>query len=95
MVSISDMRNIQNFLGQNRWAGSPLLEKHRIQISNLLENENGVLILDGRNSPQQGKESVSVNYQTCREADEIINFRLDISYDHQRNAYTKRYHPKK
>jgi SRSO17 transposase len=72
------IRASQQFISQGAWDDQVLLQRHWCEVNQDLGDDNGVLILDGRDFPKQGDESVGVKRQMCGELGKIANCQAGV-----------------
>jgi SRSO17 transposase len=61
----AQVRALQYFLSTTGWADAPLLHHHHRLVAATLGEADGVLIIDGHETPKQGTHSVGVARQWC------------------------------
>src|SRR5215469_10482402 len=59
------VRALQQFISEGAWDDEALLAEHRRLVHETLFEEDGVLIMDGREVPKHGNHSVGVARQWC------------------------------
>jgi SRSO17 transposase len=59
------VRALQQFLGEGGWDDAGLLAAHQRLVDETLGEADGVLIIDGHETPKQGSHSVGVARQWC------------------------------
>lgn len=59
------VRAMQQFVGAGGWDGPGLLAAHRRLVEETLGEDDGVLIIDGHETPKQGTHSAGVARQWC------------------------------
>ena len=59
------VRAMQPFLSEGAWDDAPILCRHWQEVDRDLGDDQGVLLLDGRDFPTQGPASVGVQRQDC------------------------------
>src|SRR5215210_3560604 len=59
------VRALQQFVGEGGWDDAGLLAAHQRLVAETLGEDDGVLIIDGHETPKQGTHSVGVARQWC------------------------------
>jgi SRSO17 transposase len=59
------VRALQQVIGEGKWDDEALLAEHQRLVNETLGEEDGVLILDGSDFPQQGQHSAGVAPHWC------------------------------
>src|SRR5215211_1593972 len=59
------VRALQQFVGEGGWDDAGLLAAHQRLVAETLGEDDGVLIIDGHETPKQGTHSVGVLRQWC------------------------------
>jgi SRSO17 transposase len=59
------VRALQQFIGEGGWDDAAILAAHQRLVDESLGEDDGVLIIDGREVPKQGTHSVGVARQWC------------------------------
>ncbi len=82
------VRTAQMFVGQGRWPDDALLAQHWCEVVQTLGHPDGVVMVDGRDCPKQGHESVGVARQYCGELGKKANCQAGVflSYASDRGA---------
>jgi SRSO17 transposase len=69
----SDVRAVQQFIGQGQWSAEALLVRHQAVVAESLGHAQGVVIVDGSAFPKQCDDSVGVAPQYCGCLGKIAN----------------------
>jgi SRSO17 transposase len=60
-----DRKRLQSFIGQVEWDDEIILDKLVKKVANMIDEQNGILILDPTTFPKKGNDSVGVQRQWC------------------------------
>jgi len=77
-VGTEGVRPLQYFVGTSRWSENALIAEHRRQSGLTLGRQDGILIVDGRDIPKQGSESVGVKRQWCGQLGKQANCQAGV-----------------
>lgn len=83
------VRAMQQFISEGSWDDTPLLHRHWEEVDRDLGADDGTLILDGSDFPQQGLDSVGVKRQYCGELGKRANCQAGVFLGYaSRKGYT-------
>ena len=74
------VRTAQMFVGQGRGQDEAILARHGREVAQTLGIPHGVVIVDGSDLPQQGRESVGMARQYCGELGKKANSQAGYSW---------------
>ena len=72
------VRGRQQFLSAGPWDDAAILHRHWQEVAQFLGADDGVLTLDGRACPKQGRESVGVKRQSCGQLGKRANCQAGV-----------------
>jgi len=72
------VRTLQQFVSIGAWDDGPILTQLWREIAADLGDADGVLVVDGSDSPKQGKESVGVKRQYCGQLGKTANCQAGV-----------------
>lgn len=85
----TQVRGLQHFLSTSGWDAAPLLAQHQRLVAATLGEADGVLIIDGHETPKQGTHSVGVARQWCGHAGKKDNCQAGVYLGYaSRQGYT-------
>jgi len=73
-----NVRSLQYFVGQSRWAEEPVLAVHQRLVAESLGEEDGVALIDESSMVKQGHASVGVAAQYCGSVGKIANGQVGV-----------------
>jgi len=83
------IRALQQFVGEGGWDDAGLLAAHRRLVDETLGEGDGVLIIDGHETPKQGAHSVGVARQWCGHTSKRDNCQAGVHLGYaSRRGYT-------
>jgi SRSO17 transposase len=83
------VRALQQFLGEGGWDDAGLLAAHQRLVEETLGEADGVLIVDGHETPKQGTHSVGVARQWCGHTGQQDNCQAGVHLGYaSRQGYT-------
>jgi len=72
------IRGLQRFASRGSWMDQAVLAEHHRHVSETLGEESGILVLDSRGFPKQGRYSVGVARQYCGHVGKIENCQVGV-----------------
>lgn len=83
------IRALQHFSGQSPWEKEPLLAIHQGEIARMLNEEDGVALIDESGNVKQGQNSVGVAPQYCGSVGKVANSQVGVALGYvSRKGYT-------
>ena len=83
------VRALQQFVSEGAWDDAALLAAHQSLVDETLGEDDGVLIVDGRDVPKQGTHSVGVARQWCGASGKTDNCQAGVYLGYaSRRGYT-------
>jgi SRSO17 transposase len=83
------VRALQQFVGEGGWDDAALLAAHQRLVSETLGEDDGVVIIDGHETPKQGAHSAGVTRQWCGHAGKKDNCQAGVFLGYaSRRGYT-------
>jgi SRSO17 transposase len=83
------VRALQQFVGDGGWDDAGLLAAHRRLVDETLGADDGVLLVDGHETPKQGRHSVGVARQWCGHSGKQDNCQAGVFLGYaSRQGYT-------
>jgi SRSO17 transposase len=73
-----NVRDLQHFIGQSRWAIEPVVARQQLLIADTLGEPDGVVIIDESGVVKQGTASVGVAPQYCGAVGKIANCQVGV-----------------
>ena len=73
-----NVRNLQYFVGQSKWAVEPVIAVHQGLLGETLGEEDGVALIDELSMVKQGEDSVGVTRQYCGSVGKIANGQVGV-----------------
>ena len=78
LVLGENVRSLQYFVGQSKWAVEPVIAIHQGLIGETLGEQDGVALIDESSTVKQGKDSVGVARQYCGSVGKIANGQVGV-----------------
>ena len=72
------IRGMQQFLTDSTWDDAAILRRHWQEVAVDLDDDEGMLIVDGSDFPKKGQQSVGVKRQYCGELGKIANCQAGV-----------------